>query len=67
VIKLDKELSAKGKHAILWDYNNTYFTWPILAAGGGLCSAAMPKAILIPARSASTRPVRSKAAKCWPT
>jgi len=23
VIKLDKELSAKGKHAILWDYNNT--------------------------------------------
>jgi len=35
VIKLDKELSAKGKHAILWDYNNTYFTWPILAAGGG--------------------------------
>lgn len=35
VIKLDKELSAKGKHAILWDYNNTYFTWPLLAAGGG--------------------------------
>ncbi len=35
VIKLDKELSAKGKKAILWDYNNTYFTWPILAAGGG--------------------------------
>jgi maltose/maltodextrin transport system substrate-binding protein len=35
VLKLDKELSAKGKHAILWDYNNTYFTWPILAAGGG--------------------------------
>ncbi len=35
VLKLDKELAAKGKHAILWDYNNTYFTWPILAAGGG--------------------------------
>lgn len=35
VVKLDKELSAKGKKAILWDYNNTYFTWPILAAGGG--------------------------------
>jgi maltose/maltodextrin transport system substrate-binding protein len=35
VIKLDKELSAKGKKAILWDYNNTYFTWPILAANGG--------------------------------
>lgn len=35
VIKLDKELSAKGKKAILWDYNNTYFTWPLLAANGG--------------------------------
>ncbi len=35
VVRLDKELSAKGKKAILWDYNNTYFTWPILAADGG--------------------------------
>ena len=35
VIKLDKQLSASGKKAILWDYNNTYFTWPILAAAGG--------------------------------
>ncbi|MDE2300335.1 MAG: maltose/maltodextrin ABC transporter substrate-binding protein MalE [Burkholderiales bacterium] len=35
VIALDKTLSAKGKKAILWDYNNTYFTWPMLAAGGG--------------------------------
>ncbi len=35
VVKLDKELTAKGKKAILWDYNNTYFTWPLLAAGGG--------------------------------
>ncbi|HAT31207.1 MAG TPA: maltose/maltodextrin ABC transporter substrate-binding protein MalE [Janthinobacterium sp.] len=32
---LDKKLSAKGKKAILWDYTNTYFTWPLLAAGGG--------------------------------
>jgi maltose/maltodextrin transport system substrate-binding protein len=39
VIKLDKELSAKGKKAILWDYNNTYFTWPILAANGGFVFA----------------------------
>lgn len=35
VVKLDKELSAKGKKAILWDYNNTYFTWPLLAGPGG--------------------------------
>ncbi|MBV8659768.1 MAG: maltose/maltodextrin ABC transporter substrate-binding protein MalE [Burkholderiales bacterium] len=32
---LDKKLQAKGAHAILWDYTNTYFTWPLLAAGGG--------------------------------
>jgi maltose/maltodextrin transport system substrate-binding protein len=35
VFRLDRELQAAGKHAILWDYGNTYFTWPILAAGGG--------------------------------
>ena len=35
VIRIDKELAANGKKAILWDYNNTYFTWPILAADGG--------------------------------
>ena len=34
VIALDKKLSASGKKAILWDYNNTFFTWPLLAAGG---------------------------------
>ncbi|MEC5163187.1 MULTISPECIES: maltose/maltodextrin ABC transporter substrate-binding protein MalE [unclassified Janthinobacterium] len=31
---LDKKLAAKGKKAILWDYTNTYFSWPLLAAGG---------------------------------
>jgi maltose/maltodextrin transport system substrate-binding protein len=35
VMALDKKLSADGKKAILWDYNNTYFTWPLLAANGG--------------------------------
>jgi len=42
VIALDKKLSAEGKKAILWDYNNTYFTWPLLAANGGY--AFKPKA-----------------------
>ncbi|HJV50259.1 MAG TPA: maltose/maltodextrin ABC transporter substrate-binding protein MalE [Noviherbaspirillum sp.] len=31
---LDKKLSAQGRKAILWDYTNTYFSWPLLAAGG---------------------------------
>lgn len=35
VIALDKKLAAQGKKAILWDYTNTYFTWPLLGAGGG--------------------------------
>lgn len=50
VVKLDKELSAKGKKAILWDYNNTYFTWPILAAGGGFVFARDAKGNLDPAK-----------------
>ena len=32
---LDKAMMAKGKKAILWDYTNTYFTMPMLAANGG--------------------------------
>lgn len=35
VMALDKTLSSQGKKAILWDYTNTYFTWPLLAANGG--------------------------------
>jgi maltose/maltodextrin transport system substrate-binding protein len=50
VVKLDKELSAKGKKAILWDYNNTYFTWPILAANGGYVFAKDAKGNLDPAK-----------------
>ncbi|MEE3118310.1 MAG: maltose/maltodextrin ABC transporter substrate-binding protein MalE [Pseudomonadota bacterium] len=30
-----RKLAEDGKRAILWDYNNTYFTWPMLAAAGG--------------------------------
>ncbi|WP_338844548.1 maltose/maltodextrin ABC transporter substrate-binding protein MalE [Massilia sp. W12] len=32
---LDRSLQARGKKAINWDYNNVYFTWPLLAAHGG--------------------------------
>jgi len=35
LIALEKKLAKDGKHAILWDYNNTYFTFPLLAANGG--------------------------------
>ena len=35
IFALDKKLQKDGKHAILWDYNNTYFTFPLFAANGG--------------------------------
>jgi maltose/maltodextrin transport system substrate-binding protein len=35
VIALDTKLKAQGKSAILWDYNNTYFTYGLLSAFGG--------------------------------
>ncbi len=35
VMALDKELAKRGKKAILWDYNKSFFTWPLLAGAGG--------------------------------
>ncbi len=35
VIRLDRELRAKGASAVLWDYNKAFFTWGVLAAAGG--------------------------------
>lgn len=34
VFALDAQLQAQGRRAILWDYTNNYFSWPLLAAGG---------------------------------
>ena len=53
VIALDKKLSAQGKKAILWDYNNTYFTWPLLAANGGYAVQAEGRRHLRPGRHAA--------------
>jgi maltose/maltodextrin transport system substrate-binding protein len=35
VIALDRQLQQRGLHAILWDYNTSFFTWPLLAGAGG--------------------------------
>lgn len=43
VIALDKVLSAQGKKAILWDYNKSFFTWPMLAGPGGFIFARSQK------------------------
>ncbi|MBV1841335.1 MULTISPECIES: maltose/maltodextrin ABC transporter substrate-binding protein MalE [Photobacterium] len=35
IAALDKELQKKGKRAIMWNLQEPFFTWPILAADGG--------------------------------
>jgi maltose/maltodextrin transport system substrate-binding protein len=35
VIEIDKRLKPQGKSAILWAYNNSFFSWPLLAGPGG--------------------------------
>lgn len=35
VMAIDRRLQAQGKHAILWAYNNSFFSWPLLAGPGG--------------------------------
>lgn len=35
VFEIDRRLRPQGKRAILWDYTNNYFTFPLLAALGG--------------------------------
>jgi maltose/maltodextrin transport system substrate-binding protein len=35
VIALDARLKPRGVRAILWDYNKSFFTWPLLAGPGG--------------------------------
>ena len=35
LIALDKKLRPQGKSAILWDYNKSFFSWPLLAGPGG--------------------------------
>ena len=35
VFALNAELEQEGKKAILWDYNNTYFTYGLLSSAGG--------------------------------
>lgn len=36
LIALDKKLKASGKSAVLWDYNKSFFTWPMIAGAGGV-------------------------------
>ena len=35
IAELDKILMRQGKKAILWDYNKSFFSWPLMAGSGG--------------------------------
>jgi len=35
VMAIDRQLKAQGKSAILWAYNNSFFSWSLLAGPGG--------------------------------
>lgn len=48
VIALDEALAAQGKKAILWDYNKSFFSWPMLAGPGGFIFARSPQGNLDP-------------------
>ncbi len=48
VIALDDRLQAQGKHAILWDYNKSFFSWPMLAGPGGFVFGRKPDGELDP-------------------
>jgi len=42
LIALDKQLQKDNKHAVLWDYNKSFFTWPMLAGPGGFVFGRTP-------------------------
>jgi maltose/maltodextrin transport system substrate-binding protein len=63
VIALDKKLAKEGKKAILWDYNNTYFTWPMLAADGGYVFARNTQGDLDPDKVGVNAPGAIKGAQ----
>jgi maltose/maltodextrin transport system substrate-binding protein len=42
VIAIDRELAKQGRRAILWDYNKSFFSWPLLAGPGGTVFGRRP-------------------------
>jgi maltose/maltodextrin transport system substrate-binding protein len=48
VIALDQQLAKEGRKAILWDYNKSFFTWPMLAGPGGFVFGRKPDGDLDP-------------------
>jgi maltose/maltodextrin transport system substrate-binding protein len=50
VRRIDDELKGQGKHAILWEYNKAFFSWPIFASTGAYVFARDAKGDYDPRR-----------------
>ncbi|KPC50641.1 maltose/maltodextrin ABC transporter substrate-binding protein MalE [Amantichitinum ursilacus] len=42
VLTLDKKFSAQGKHAIMWNFTEVYYSWALLGANGGYAFKRKP-------------------------
>jgi maltose/maltodextrin transport system substrate-binding protein len=56
LIELDKRLATQGKKAILWAYNNSFFSWPLLAGPGGFIFGRDAKGDLDPKQVGVNQP-----------
>lgn len=56
VFEIDRRLRAQGRRAILWDYTNAYFTWPLLAAHGAYAFRQRADGSVDPRDTGATHP-----------
>ena len=48
VIAIDQQLQKQGRKALLWEYNKSFFTWPMLAGAGAFVFERLPSGELNP-------------------
>lgn len=56
VIALDKELATQGKKALLWPYNQSFFSWGVIGGAGGFIFGRDPKGNLDPKQTGVNSP-----------
>ena len=56
VMALDKELAKQGKKAILWNYNQLFFSWPLIGGSGGFIFGRDAKGDLDPRQTGVNSP-----------
>ncbi len=61
IAALHQKLQKDGKKALLWDYNNTYFTFPMLAASDGFAFKRKPDGSYDAAETGVNKPGAVKA------